>query len=76
MGSNRAKTKFRLLKLDRTDLNELSVSEDHFFYSRRQIQELLSMIDTGNKQLGGLKKTCVAYGIVGTLEFSLEFSYQ
>jgi hypothetical protein len=65
VGSNRHKTKFRLLKLDRTDLTELSVSEDPFFYSRKQIQDLLNMIDTGNKGSGGLKKTCVAFGLVG-----------
>lgn len=69
MGSNRTKTEFRLLKLDRTDPISLHVTEDSTVYSRTQIKELLTMIDEGNKSYGGLKKTCSAYGIIGFVRF-------
>lgn len=47
VGSNRVKTKFKLLKIDRTyggEPNyEISINEDATEYNRSQIQELLSM---------------------------------
>ena len=34
-------------------------------YSRAEIQQLLEMIEHGNKASGGMKKTCVAFGVLG-----------
>ncbi len=36
-------------------------------YSRVEIQQLLEMIEHGNKASGGMKKTCVAFGVLGPL---------
>jgi hypothetical protein len=69
VGSNKAKTQFRLLKIDRTYPKDLVVSEDTSIYSRKEIHELLNMVDEGNKKNGGLTETCVAFGIVGFVRF-------
>eukprot|EP01114_Cavostelium_apophysatum_P020199 TRINITY_DN6706_c0_g1_i1.p1 TRINITY_DN6706_c0_g1~~TRINITY_DN6706_c0_g1_i1.p1 ORF type:complete len:811 (-),score=116.42 TRINITY_DN6706_c0_g1_i1:131-2563(-) len=69
IGANRDRTQFRLLKIDRTDAYQLSITEDSLIYTRRQKEELLIMIEEGNRSYGGLKKTCSAYGIVGFVRF-------
>jgi hypothetical protein len=60
---------FRLLKIDRTETNNLAISDDPALYSKREIQQLLDMVHEGNKKNGGLTKTCSAYGIVGFVRF-------
>lgn len=69
VGSNRTKTIFKLLKIDRTDPFQLSILDDATFFTRREMKNLLIMIDEGNRANGGLKKTCVAFGIVGFVRF-------
>ncbi len=54
-----------MLKCDRQDAVALVITEDPLSYTKEQMKELLRMIDEGNKNFGGLKKTCTAYGIVG-----------
>ena len=44
MGSNNTETKFRVLKLDRTEPKELLLSDDHIVYSAKEIRELLVTI--------------------------------
>ena len=41
VGSNNTETKFRVLKLDRTEPRELVISDDKIVYSAREIRELL-----------------------------------
>jgi len=103
VGSNRQKTAFKVLKIDRTLPHELAFLEDpevpppssssrpraqkkrggalkglcvcvcvvwgegcyRQTYSRVEIQQLLAMVENGNKASGGMKKTCVAFGILG-----------
>ena len=44
MGSNNTETKFRVLKLDRTEPRELVISDDKIVYSAKEIRELLVTI--------------------------------
>ena len=47
VGSNNTETKFRVLKLDRTEPRVLVISDDKIVYSAREIRELL----VGNRQV-------------------------
>lgn len=46
----------RVLKIDRTTPEVLSVTEDSAVYDVRQLDQLLRMVDDGNKSAGGLEK--------------------
>lgn len=70
VGSNNSQTKFRVLKIDRMEPRELNVVDDQREYSREEIQDLLSMIDVGNRNRQGISGTpflpvASAFGIVG-----------
>ncbi|KAI8589540.1 polyphosphoinositide phosphatase Fig4 [Geranomyces variabilis] len=69
VGSNQSDERFRVLKIDRTDGNELNVIEDEVVYTKVEMQELLSMIENGNKASGGLHKVASFFGIVGFIRF-------
>ncbi|XP_068202078.1 polyphosphoinositide phosphatase isoform X1 [Palaemon carinicauda] len=75
IGSNNTQTKFRVLKIDRTEPHALSITDDKVEYTQRQIKELLSMINEGNRaqfgqrQMSGLARTVSAFGIVGFIRF-------
>ena len=47
MGSNHAQTKFRIIKIDRTEPRDLLISDDKVIYDPIQIREVLNMIDVG-----------------------------
>lgn len=69
VGSNNTQTKFRVLKIDRTEPRALVVIDDHVEYSHQEIRDLLSMIDMGNRPRQrnnlGFSKTVSAFGIAG-----------
>ena len=69
VGSNNTQTKFRVLKIDRTEPKTLVLIDDHVEYSHQEIRDLLSMIDMGNRPRPrnnlGFSKTVSAFGIVG-----------
>ncbi|KAL9969462.1 hypothetical protein ACROYT_G021682 [Oculina patagonica] len=78
VGSNNAETRFRVLKIDRTEPYELVFFDDKVEYSQRQIKDLLSMINAGNlpnknrpyeSTNRGLHRSISAYGIVGFVRF-------
>ncbi|KAI8520730.1 phosphatidylinositol-3,5-bisphosphate 5-phosphatase [Branchiostoma belcheri] len=76
VGSNNRETKFRVLKIDRTEPKELVIIDDKVEYTQREVRELLSMLDVGNRatrpaQKGGagLTRTVSAFGIVGFVRF-------
>ncbi|KAL8738336.1 MAG: hypothetical protein Q9181_000846 [Wetmoreana brouardii] len=63
--------KFRILKIDRTaDLDELIVSEDEIVYTRKETNQLLNVIDDGNRASGGLKLRCSTWGLLGFIRFT------
>ena len=81
VGSNDSQTKFRVLKIDRTEPRELIISDDKIVYSEREIRDLLTMIDVGNrskvgqKMGSGFNKTISSYGMIGFVRF-LEGNYE
>lgn len=66
IGSNNTETRFRVLKIDRTDPRELILVDDKFEYNKQEIHQLLNMIGFGNRMgRTGLNKLVSAFGIVG-----------
>ncbi|KAG9290856.1 hypothetical protein G9A89_011005 [Geosiphon pyriformis] len=70
IGSNQSDNRFRILKIDRNSANELNVIEDDVIYSKQQINDILTVLDEGNKISGGLKKVSCVFGIVGFIRFT------
>ncbi|CAG2102960.1 unnamed protein product [Medioppia subpectinata] len=74
IGSNNTQTRFRVLKIDRTEAKELNVIDDKLEYNQLEIRELLVMVDVGNRSSKssnhyGLNRTISAFGIVGFVRF-------
>ena len=66
---------FRVLKIDRDEGKQLEVSDDKTIYNTREIRDLLTMIDVGNRSKSGQKigsgltKNVSAFGLVGFVRF-------
>lgn len=69
VGSDKSKTLWRVLKIDRLEATELNIHEDSTTYSQRECYDLLKRIDEGNRLTGGLKFVTKCYGIVGFIRF-------
>ncbi|CAB3223688.1 unnamed protein product [Arctia plantaginis] len=71
IGSNNTETRFRVLKIDRTDPRELILVDDKVEYNKQEIHQLLNMIGFGNRngRNSGLNKLVSAFGIVGFIRF-------
>ncbi|XP_029451142.1 LOW QUALITY PROTEIN: polyphosphoinositide phosphatase [Rhinatrema bivittatum] len=75
VGSNHAETKYRVLKIDRTEPKDLVVIDDKHVYTQQEVRELLGRLDLGNrmkmgqKGSSGLSRTVSAFGIVGFVRF-------
>ncbi|CAH0714270.1 unnamed protein product, partial [Brenthis ino] len=71
IGSNNTQTRFRVLKIDRTDSKELILVDDKVEYNKQEIHQLLNMIGLGNRsgRSPGLNKLVSAFGIVGFIRF-------
>ncbi|KAK2146367.1 hypothetical protein LSH36_613g00010 [Paralvinella palmiformis] len=70
VGSNNTETRFRVLKIDRTEPRDLIIVDDKIEYTRKEIRDLLLMIDVGNRpkqHVSGLTRTVSAFGIVGRI---------
>jgi hypothetical protein len=77
VGSNQNQKVFRVLKIDRTEPEDLIIMDDKVRYTHEEIRNLLTMIDSGNKSRdsqqagrgaqGGLTKCVSAFGIFGTM---------
>ena len=76
MGSNNTLTRFRVLKIDRTEPRELIVVDDKREYTQDEIKDLVNMIDMGNRtragqrNVGGVARVVSAFGIVGKIILS------
>ena len=71
MGSNVTQTKFRVLKIDRTEPTELIVIDDKVEYTLPEIKDMLMRIDLGNRSKnpsGGLPATGVSSSQSGTVK--------
>ncbi|KAJ2949841.1 hypothetical protein O0L34_g11156 [Tuta absoluta] len=71
IGSNNTQTRFRVLKIDRTDPRELTLVDDKVEYNKQEIHQLLNMIGFGNRagRTSGFNKLVSAFGIVGFIRF-------
>ncbi|CAN0901242.1 Phosphoinositide phosphatase SAC4 [Linum grandiflorum] len=69
IGRNKARTYWRVLKIDRLDPSELYIREDSTTYTESECSDLLRRINEGNKATGGLKFVTICYGIVGFVKF-------
>ncbi|KAL0831171.1 hypothetical protein ABMA28_002036 [Loxostege sticticalis] len=71
IGSNNTETRFRVLKIDRTDPKELILVDDKVEYNKQEIHQLLNMIGFGNRsgRNAGFNKLVSAFGIVGFIRF-------
>ncbi|XP_048480686.1 polyphosphoinositide phosphatase isoform X2 [Plutella xylostella] len=71
IGSNNTQTRFRVLKIDRTDPRELVLVDDKVEYNKTEIHQLLDMIGFGNRagRTSGFNKLVSAFGIVGFIRF-------
>lgn len=72
IGSNNTQTRFRVLKIDRTDPRELLIVDDKVEYNKQEIHQLVNMIYTGNKSArsGGVAKLVSAFGIIGNSKYA------
>ncbi|KAI9652281.1 MAG: phosphatidylinositol-3,5-bisphosphate 5-phosphatase [Alyxoria varia] len=70
VGADIQDARFRILKVDRTASSQLSIVEDEIVYSKREINQLLSTIDDGNKAAGGMKHKLNAWGLLGFIRFT------
>ncbi|KAM4903600.1 FIG4 phosphatase, partial [Sylvia borin] len=75
VGSNPAETKYRVLKIDRTEPKDLVIIDDKHVYTQQEVRELLGRLDLGNrtkmgqKGSSGLSRAVSAFGIVGFVRF-------
>lgn len=70
-GSDITETSFKLLRVDRTSPPGLvSIFEDDTVYEEKQLNEVLTSIDVGNKATGGLRLKCVFWGLLGFIRFT------
>nr|CAB3246187.1 polyphosphoinositide phosphatase [Phallusia mammillata] len=75
VGSNYAESKFRLLKIKRTDPYELIIIDDGVDYTVRQVNDILEALlgSTGGPLLGKTNKKYIpkytGYGIIGFVRF-------
>lgn len=69
VGTNTSESIHRVLKIDRTSLQEeLNIIEDRTVYSEKQLKVLLRMLDDGNRHTGGFARAGVFFGIAGAAE--------
>ncbi|KAI3737769.1 hypothetical protein L2E82_27781 [Cichorium intybus] len=69
VGRSKNRSVWRVLKIDRSEVSELNITEDPTMYREVECSELLKRIHEGNKSIGGLKFVTACYGIVGFIKF-------
>ncbi|KAK9929771.1 hypothetical protein M0R45_026854 [Rubus argutus] len=69
IGSDRNKRFYRVLKIDRSEPDDLNISEDPVVYSPQEIKNLLQRISEGNRATGGLTFVAKVFGIAGCIKF-------
>nr|CAH7715536.1 unnamed protein product [Callosobruchus chinensis] len=71
VGSNNTQTRFRVIKIDRMEAKDLVLYDDKVEYTAEEIQNLINMIEAGNRRSGGggFSKVISTFGIVGFIKF-------
>ena len=76
-GADIAEKVFRLLRIDRTSApSQITLFEDETSYDRRQMNEVLTSIDEGNKTTGGLRMKYQFWGLLGFIRFTEAYYMQ
>lgn len=73
VASNVSESRHRILKIDRTIQEALSIVEDDTEYTGRYMNSTLRALDEANKPFGGLGKGRVFFGLVGVCLFPHRF---
>lgn len=66
VASNASESRHRILKINRTSQDELSIVEDDTEYSGKYMNSTLRALEEANKPFGGLGKGRVFQGLVGS----------
>lgn len=69
IGRDKSRSRWRVLKIDRSEPAELNIYEDPAIYTRQDCNEFLRRLAEGNRSCGGLNFVTKAYGIVGFIKF-------
>jgi len=64
VGSNNARTKFRILKIDRTEGHDLTIVDDRVEYTEL---DMINSLNVGLHRNTSLSKIASAFGIVGKI---------
>ncbi|GAQ79856.1 Sac domain-containing Phosphoinositide Phosphatase [Klebsormidium nitens] len=69
VGWSKDRQHWRILKIDRSEPEDLSLSEDPAVYSQAECKSVLQTVAEGNRSTGGLQLVTKAYGVVGFIRF-------
>ena len=78
VGSNAARSRSKVLKIDRSEPKELHIYDDGVEYNEAQLADLLRSLDEGNRGKGqksfgstplGLHRRLSSFGIIGFIKF-------
>jgi len=71
VGGDSRDQQFRMLKIDRTcGPGHMNIVEDEIVYTKREMNELLTAIDHGNRAAGGMKLRGNTWGVLGFIRFT------
>jgi hypothetical protein len=71
VGADVMDQRFRILKIDRTaEAGSLNVTEDEIVYTKKEMAQILSAIEDGNKSAGGMKLKSTTWGLLGFIRFT------
>ncbi|KAJ3865788.1 polyphosphoinositide phosphatase [Lentinula novae-zelandiae] len=70
IASNSSDSRHRIIKIDRSVQDELVIVEDDAEYTGKEMSAMLKMLDDGNKNMGGLGKAKVIFGVAGFIRFT------
>lgn len=65
VASNTNDSRHRMLKIGRTNQDELDIEHNDITYTGRQMNGVIKMLEDGNKYAGGLGRPRVFFGIAG-----------
>lgn len=65
VGWSKDRQHWRILKIDRSEPDELSLSEDPVVYTQTECTSVLQTVADGNMSTGGLQLVTKAHGVVG-----------
>lgn len=71
VASNASETRHRILKIDRTTQDDLSIVEDATEYSGKYMNSTLKTLEEANRPFGGLGRGRVFFGLVGKCAINL-----